>query len=696
MKAKFSIRYKFLAVMTALLVVCVGAYLLLATKEFKNDKRALVFDYNLSIVSNTASELESFFASHADKMRLIAFFNREPQERRERLVSDLMRNEQDLVFIARSEDFKNLNQTFYQDTEFIKTYGLAEPTWVSDLILKRPIPFEKIQVEGESWWNATTAEGAPLIGYGKTVVVEDENGVPLSQFAVIGFVKADRILTSLAQGRPNEVYLATSEGEVLAHVNAQVMTQASWPKDQLIELAKLSETKKQVQDYASPEGRYLSAFAQTLNGKVFVLSRISEQKAFRAVNRLIFRSLLFASMIVTVAFLVAILFSRSLTRPLDTLMKGMRKVSEGDLSSKIQIQSKDEIALLANSFNLMIVDLKQSREELEEINRDLENKVKKRTYELEMQNRAVKEAQEALLRTTRLAAVGEVAGQAAHEVLNPLTSIISRLNKVHDRVANVRFREAQVLIDINQGWSKDFSEGGFQKLVQSWQSPSRLKAGTSLWDEDLTNMKSIGESVVSEYKQIAMDTQFLIDEAERIGRIVNSFRSLGAVRGEPKEVSLHAQCKRSLQIMADLATRDNIKIETEFLAKDDISLIDEDEFIQVMTNLLRNSFQSVKEKHKGSQDSCVRLVSKLNEDLIEIHIIDSGVGISEKNIKNLFEKNFTTKPRGEGTGIGLSISRRLIRAYQGDLRLADKQPDQGAHFVLTMPLSSKTNKRGAA
>jgi hypothetical protein len=77
MKAKFSIRYKFLAVTTALLILCVGAYLTLATSEFKNDKRALVFDFNQSLVVNTASDLESFLGGLGDKMRLAAFFYRE-------------------------------------------------------------------------------------------------------------------------------------------------------------------------------------------------------------------------------------------------------------------------------------------------------------------------------------------------------------------------------------------------------------------------------------------------------------------------------------------------------------------------------------------------------------------------------------------------------------------------------------------
>src|SRR5690606_14186627 len=129
--------------------------------------------------------------------------------------------------------------------------------------------------------------------------------------------------------------------------------------------------------------KFLGAYAKARRGQIIVLSKVSENKAFRAVKRLVLRSLLFATTVLTMAFIAAIIFSRSLTRPIDTLMSGMRKVSEGDLSGQIKVGSRDEIALLAQSFNRMIEDLRASRDELETINRELENKVKERTFELE-------------------------------------------------------------------------------------------------------------------------------------------------------------------------------------------------------------------------------------------------------------------------------------------------------------------------
>lgn len=699
MKARFSIRYKFLAVTTLLLVVCVGAYLAIAIREFKNDKRQLVFDYNQSLVVNTASDLESFLVGLADKMRLLTLFHRENAIKRQAWIADLMRNKRDLVFIAGSHKFSSIDEVYYEDKDFLQTYGLTSDFWQKELYVKRPVPLQKIQLEGEVVWNATLENGAPLIGFGKSVVEEDANGVPVNQFAVIGFVKADRLLKTLEQGKPNQVYIATRDGEVLVHTDEAIMSSNTLRTDRLIEIAAESDVKKKVTEFIESDRRYLAAYAKAFSGKVVVLSKISESKAFRAVNRLVFNSLLFSSMIVTLAFLVAILFSRSLTRPIDTLMQGMGRVSSGDLSGDIRVDSKDEIALLAGSFNKMIQDLKTSREELEEINRELENKVRERTQQLESQNRAVKEAQEALLRSTRLAAAGEIAGQAAHEVLNPLTTIISRLNKVKERLTNDRQQELQLLTEIKSSWLKDFQEGGFQKLIGNWQTPSKVKPGQNMWSEDIDNVSDICTHIDQEVKTLTNDADFLLQEAERIGRIISNFRHLSSYRGEPKEMTLHKICEKSVKIMADLASRDRIKFEQQFVATDDHVFIDEDEFVQVMTNLLRNALQSVRARHVGTDAGVIRIETKNTGGKIEVHVIDNGQGIADEHKNKLFEKNFTTKTKDEGTGIGLSISRRLIRAFKGDLRLEGSQPGFGAHFIITLPLSSVGNnstERGVA
>src|ERR1700677_3959429 len=137
MKASFSIRYKFLTTTAALLALCVGAYLWLATKEFKSDKRALVYDFNLSLVANTSAELDAFFAGVADKMRLAAFFARGETHANKLQIADLFRDKQDIVFVGKSNRFSDIDDNIYADAEFGKVYGVDEEYYTKKLAAER-------------------------------------------------------------------------------------------------------------------------------------------------------------------------------------------------------------------------------------------------------------------------------------------------------------------------------------------------------------------------------------------------------------------------------------------------------------------------------------------------------------------------------------------------------------------------------
>jgi signal transduction histidine kinase len=107
-----------------------------------------------------------------------------------------------------------------------------------------------------------------------------------------------------------------------------------------------------------------------------------------------------------------------------------------------------------------------------------------------------------------------------------------------------------------------------------------------------------------------------------------------------------------------------------------------------MTNLIRNAIQSVGKQHAGSPGSgWVKVSTRTVSSAIEILIADNGLGVSEEVKKKLFEKHFTTKSKSEGTGIGLSISRRLIRAFEGNLVLREGALGRGAVFAIIMPLT---------
>jgi signal transduction histidine kinase len=130
----------------------------------------------------------------------------------------------------------------------------------------------------------------------------------------------------------------------------------------------------------------------------------------------------------------------------------------------------------------------------------------------------------------------------------------------------------------------------------------------------------------------------------------------------------------------------NATMETDFSPGiQPISVIPQD-MGRVILNLINNAFYAVTEKKKQSGDDykpTVWVSTKKITGTIELRVKDNGIGIPKKTLDKIFQPFFTTKPSGQGTGLGLSMSYDIIKAHGGEIKV-ETHEGEGSEFIILL------------
>jgi two-component system NtrC family sensor kinase len=108
---------------------------------------------------------------------------------------------------------------------------------------------------------------------------------------------------------------------------------------------------------------------------------------------------------------------------------------------------------------------------------------------------------------------------------------------------------------------------------------------------------------------------------------------------------------------------------------------------RALLNLFNNAFYAVTEKKKQQGENyepTVSVCTKKVDCKSEIHVKDNGNGIPQKIVEKIFQPFFTTKPTGQGTGLGLSLSYDIIKAHGGEIKVESKE-GEGSEFMIVLP-----------
>jgi signal transduction histidine kinase len=215
-----------------------------------------------------------------------------------------------------------------------------------------------------------------------------------------------------------------------------------------------------------------------------------------------------------------------------------------------------------------------------------------------------------------------------------------------------------------------------------------VENGQPLLVEDLENLQGITGDLGKTMESFREDMDFFGTQIQRVTRIVNNMRSLSRVGGERRPVDVHKPLEDTLLTLKESAQKRKIAVIPEFSQdpRDRFVIVaDQDELIQVFSNLVRNAMDALMQVRETRSPE-VRVRTFVEDGKVCVHFIDNGPGIDPAVRSRLFEPNVTTKGAADGTGLGLSICRRIVRAFNGDVEFADRADGQpGTVFKVWFP-----------
>jgi two-component system NtrC family sensor kinase len=260
----------------------------------------------------------------------------------------------------------------------------------------------------------------------------------------------------------------------------------------------------------------------------------------------------------------------------------------------------------------------------------------------------LKSTQSQLIQSEKMASLGELTAGIAHEIQNPLNFV------------------------------NNFSEVNTELLVEM---KDELKKG------NIDEANAIANDVIDNEQKINHHGK----RADAIvkGMLQHSQSSTG--EKEPTDINKLADeyLRLSYQGLRAKDKSFNTTLKTNFdesIGK--INIVPQD-IGRVLLNLYNNAFYAVnkkKQKNTEGYEPVVTVSTKKMYDKVEIKVTDNGNGIPQKIVDKIFQPFFTTKPTGQGTGLGLSLSYDIIKAHGGEIKV-DTKEGEGSTFIIQLPNS---------
>ena len=404
-------------------------------------------------------------------------------------------------------------------------------------------------------------------------------------------------------------------------------------------------------------------------------------------NRFVFLGLFIIAAVVAVnLFINRFILQKRILLALSSILNGIGSIRMGDYTTKIQASEYTDVGVLVNLINEMSASILIKNSQLVDANTLLECRVAERTEELTQSLAGLQQAQNHLVESEKLSALGLLAAGMAHELNSPLGAIISSNRSIMDFFDTKMCRMQSFLLSLTEQ-----EKALLDRVVVLGEGLSKSLDSTELSRarrrEIIADMETLGiedpRDVAAYLIELGIDSEDpvlrpllrerrvlpvikaasellvsrrmaeIIDVAGRkAATVVAALRYYLSAEHEDKDstVDLGADIGKILTLMDNLL-KHGVKVRREFLpARTKGS---SDKLGQVWMNLIRNAVQAM--EFKG--EVVVRTETIGTRAIVSV--IDSGPGIPEDILPRIFDPFFTTKKPGEGMGLGLGICHRI-------------------------------------
>lgn len=268
---------------------------------------------------------------------------------------------------------------------------------------------------------------------------------------------------------------------------------------------------------------------------------------------------------------------------------------------------------------------------------DLETRVREQVGIIETTQRQLYAAE-------KLASVGQLAAGVAHEINNPIGFIRSNLSS------------AQAYVQKIAGLTPIAKAGDGPGVAAAWQR------------EDMA-------FVLEDFAELLQES---VDGADRVARIVADLKGFSNVDRAQEEMADINECIRAAANMLHSRIQGHAELALELGVLPRILCLP-GHLNQVFLHLMLNGFQSV------TNGGLIRVTSEQQGEEICIRVSDNGCGIAQETLARIFDPFFTTRDVGQGTGLGLTVSRDIVQAHGGSIEV-ESAPGSGTTFTIHLPL----------